>query len=121
MGKVIEKLAANLIAEHCELTGVLHPGQMGGRRGRSAIDAAGCLVQQVQQGWGQKQLTGALFMDIKGAFPHVHPGKLVEALVAAGLDNDLTCWVQSFIQGQQICFLIDSHLGSKIPINSGLP
>lgn len=100
LGKVIEKLAVNLIAKHCELIGVLHPRQMGGCRGWSAIDVAGCLVQQVQEGWGQKQLIGALFIDVKGAFLHVHPGKLVEALGAAGLDNNLIYWVQSFIKGQ---------------------
>jgi Reverse transcriptase (RNA-dependent DNA polymerase) len=89
LSKVVEKLAAEAISTHCEATQALHPGQMGSRRRRSAIDAVACLIQEVHQAWGQKQLAGALFMDVKGAFDHVNPCKLTRRMVELGLDGDL--------------------------------
>jgi hypothetical protein len=89
LGKVIEKLAAGLIADWCEAQGTLHPRQMGYRRGRGAIDAVACLVQTVHKRWAQKLLTDTIFIDVIGAFDHVDPYKLSEAMETTGLDNDL--------------------------------
>lgn len=55
IGKVVEKVAAETISSHIEALGVLHPGQMGSRKQRSAIDAVACLIQEIHQAWGQKQ------------------------------------------------------------------
>jgi hypothetical protein len=89
IGKVVEKMAAKAISNYCEATGVLHPGQMGSRKQRSAIDAVACLVQEVHRAWGQKQLVGALFMDVKGAFDHVDVARLVKRMLDLGLDTNL--------------------------------
>jgi hypothetical protein len=35
LGKVVEKIAAEAISDHCEATGALHPGQIGSRKDRS--------------------------------------------------------------------------------------
>ncbi|ODM14581.1 hypothetical protein SI65_09926 [Aspergillus cristatus] len=63
LGKVVEKIAADAIAHHCETMGVLHPGQMGSRKQRSAIDAVACLIQNTHEAWKLQQLVGALFLD----------------------------------------------------------
>jgi hypothetical protein len=73
LGKVVKKIAAKAIAQHCKATQALHQGQMGYQKHRSAIDAVACLIQEVHNGWGEKMLSGALFMDIKGAFDHMDP------------------------------------------------
>ena len=89
LGKVIEKLAADAIARHCEENRTLHQGQMGSRRHRSAIDAVACLIHDVHQGWKEKLLSGALFIDVRGAFDHVDPARLVKRLGDIGIDRDL--------------------------------
>ncbi|KAL1978972.1 hypothetical protein VTN96DRAFT_7858 [Rasamsonia emersonii] len=101
--------------------GALHPGQMGSRRHRSAIDAVACLIQEVHQGWGQKQLAGALFMDVKGAFDHVDPAKLVRRMGELGIDGDLICWVRSFLADRRVQLVIDGHQCPEHPISSGVP
>ena len=73
----------------CEAAEVLHTGQMGCRRRRSALDAVGCLVQGVHNAWAQRQLAGALFMDVKGAFDHVAAARLIEWMMELGVDQDL--------------------------------
>ncbi|KAL2012391.1 hypothetical protein VTN00DRAFT_5109 [Thermoascus crustaceus] len=94
---------------------------MGSRKRRSAIDAVACLIQEVHQAWGQKQLAGALFMDVKGAFDHVDPAKLVKRMRELGIDGDLICWVRSFLADRRVQLMIDGTQCPEHPISSGVP
>lgn len=89
LGKVVEKVVAGLLSEYCEKFSRLHPGQMGARKQRCAIDAVASLVHKVQESWAEKKLAVALFMDIKGAFDHVSKTSLVERMIKLGIDGDL--------------------------------
>ena len=60
LGKVVEKVVATMISEHCEREGTLHPGQYGSRKRRSAVDAVGVLMTEVQQAWGEGKVAAAL-------------------------------------------------------------
>jgi Reverse transcriptase (RNA-dependent DNA polymerase) len=74
LGKVVEKVVAELITDHCESRQTLHKGQMGSRKRCSAVDAVACLIQKVQKAWGQKMLSGTILMDVKGgSFPSCQP------------------------------------------------
>ena len=53
LGKVVEKVAANAIAAECERRKLLHDGQFGCRKRRSAIDAVGRLMKRVEEAWGR--------------------------------------------------------------------
>ncbi|KAI9041051.1 uncharacterized protein KD926_007468 [Aspergillus affinis] len=121
LGKVIDKIAADAIASHCETTGALHPGQMGSRKQRNAIDAVACLIQTTHEAWKLKQLVGALFLDVKGAFDHVNPDKLIKRLAELGLDGDLILWVQSFLTYRWVQLQIDNIQCLPQPIESGVP
>jgi hypothetical protein len=46
LGKLTEEVVANMMGKHCESHRTLHPGQYGCRRGRSAVDAVGTLIQK---------------------------------------------------------------------------
>lgn len=119
--KVVEKIAADAIAHHCEITGVLHPGQMGSHKQRSATDAVACMIQSTHEAWKHRQLMGVLFLDVKGAFDHVNPSQLVSRLLEFGLDGDLICWVQSFLTDQWVQLQIDNTQCPAHPISSGVP
>ena len=121
LGKVVEKIASEAIASHCETTGGLHPGQMGSRKQRCAVDAVACLIQSTHEAWKTNQLTGALFMDVKGAFDHVNPRRLVTRMRELSLDGDLIRWVQSFLTDRQVQLTIDNMQCPAYPINSGVP
>ncbi|ODM14511.1 hypothetical protein SI65_10133 [Aspergillus cristatus] len=121
LGKVVEKVAADAIARHCETMGVLHPGQMGSRKQRSAIDAVACLIQNTHEAWRLQQLVGALFLDVKGAFDHVNPSRLITRLIEFNLDGDLIRWVQSFLTNRWVQLQIDNTQCRAQPINSGVP
>jgi len=65
LGKVVEKVAANAIAEECERRQLLHDGQFGCRKRRSAIDAVGSLMKRVEEAWGRGNTTAVLLTDVK--------------------------------------------------------
>ncbi|EED15961.1 reverse transcriptase, putative [Talaromyces stipitatus ATCC 10500] len=121
LGKVIEKIAAELITSFAEAQGLFHDGQFGGRTQCSAIDAVACLVEEIHQAWANRKLAAALFMDIKKAFDHVILAKLIEVLREAGVDGDLIRWVVSFLSDWRVTLVIDGHVGKEASISSGLP
>ena len=51
MSKVVENVVAKELSQYCEEYFKLHPGQMGGRKERSAIDAVATLVHTIQEKW----------------------------------------------------------------------
>jgi hypothetical protein len=97
LGKLVEKVAATLIADTVEENGALHLGQFGGRCGRSAADAAAMLVAVVETAWENKRIAAALMMDVKGAFPTVNRACLLAKMRDANIDENLVEWTGSFM------------------------
>ncbi len=54
IGKGVEKVVAKELSQYCEDYSKLHPGQMGGRKERSAIDTVATLVHTVQESGKRK-------------------------------------------------------------------
>lgn len=121
LGKVVEKLVAEQLALYCEVYSKLHPGQMRARKKRSAIDAVSVLVHTVQESWEEKNLAGALFMDIKGAFDHVSRCQLLKRIIELGIDGDLVAWTRSFLTNRKIQIVIDGHKNKEREIETGIP
>jgi len=53
---------------------------MGGRKQRSAVDAAMCLTHDIQQATNNNKVLSALFLDVKGAFDHVSLNQLLKVM-----------------------------------------
>jgi hypothetical protein len=71
MGKVVEKVVAELLSDEAERRALLSDSQFGSRKKRSAIDAAAIMVDRAHSAWKEDNITGVLLMDIKAAFPSV--------------------------------------------------
>ncbi len=121
MGKVVEKVVAQELSQYCEEYSKLDPGQMGGQKERSAIDAVVTLVHMVQEKWEEKKLAAALFMDVKGAFDHVSKGQLLTRMIELGVDGDLVTWTGSFLTDRKIQLVIDGHDNPEREIETGIP
>jgi len=89
MGKVVKKVAAELLSEEAESRGLLSDGQFGSRNGRSAIDAAAIMVNRAHAAWTNGHITGVLLRDIKAAFPSVANGRLVNLIMVRQMDGHL--------------------------------
>jgi hypothetical protein len=121
LGKLIEKVTAILIAEAVETNNALHIGQFGGRRGRSAMDAAAVLVAAIEDAWEKRKITAALTMDVKGAFPTVNRACLLHKMRGVQQDENLVTWVDSFISDRLVEITIAGEAGEAIATNTGLP
>ena len=121
MGKVIEKVVAEQLSQYCESYSKLHPGQMSGRKERSAIDAVAILIHTVQERWEEKKLAAALFMDVKGAFDHVSKAQLVARMIELGIGGDLISWTSSFLTDQKVQLVIDGYENREREIETGIP
>ena len=120
-GKVVEKLVAEKLSQYCEAQEKLHKGQMGGRKHRSAIDAAAVMIHKVHGIWKDKQIAGALLMDVKGAFDYVSRTKLVQRMRDLGIDDDLIGWTKSFLTDRSVELVIDGFTNPRQEVESGIP
>jgi len=86
MGKVIEKVVAELLAEEGERSGLLSNGQFRRRKRASALDAAAIIVDRAHAAWRECRVASVLLMDIKADFPRVGTGRLVHPMKRKGID-----------------------------------
>lgn len=121
MGKALEKVIAEQLSQLSENLSKLHPGQMGARKERCAINAVASLVHQVQKKWSQKELAAALFMDVKGAFDHFSKTQLISRMVELEIDGNLIRWTRSFLTDQKLELVIDGHNHQEKDVETGIP
>jgi len=121
LGKVVKKVTANTIAEECERRQLLHDGQFGCRKRRSAIDAVGRLMKRVEKLWGRGNTAAVLLMDVKGAFPHVAKGNLIQRMEEMGFEVDLVRWVESFMEERKVIMSMDGKEGDSMDVETGVP
>jgi hypothetical protein len=121
MGKVVEKVVAELLSEEAERRGLLSDGQFGSRKGRSAIDAAAIMVDRAHAAWTNGHITGVLLMDIKAAFPSVAKGRLVNLMKVRQMDGDLIRWTESFLSERAVEMIIEGNAMERHPVEAGVP
>ena len=121
LGKVVKKVAANVIAEECERMRLPHDGQFGYRKRRSAIDPVGRLMKRVEEGWGRGNTAAVLLMDVKGAFPHVAKGNLIKRMEEMGFEADLVRWVESFMEDRKVIMSMDGKEEDSMDVETGVP
>ena len=120
-GKITEKVAAEALTDHLEHRGYLSDGQFGGRRKRAAIDAVARLIVTVEEAWRNNLVVGALFMDVKGAFPTTNVHVLAAKLRHYQVPENMVRWVQSFMGERKVWVEINGEAGEEINYTSGLP
>ena len=121
LGKISEKIMTKRLAYIAETQGLLHADQMGGRQGRSAIDAVMALVHDGQQAKCNGKVLSALFVDVKGAFDHVSRTQLLLILQSLGFPPAVLSWTESFLTDRQLGLSFDGQRQALQPINTGIP
>jgi hypothetical protein len=106
MGKVIEKIAAELLSDEAERRGRLSDRQFWIRKGRSAMDATAIMVERAHAAWTNGHIPGMLLMDIKAAFPRVAKGRLVNLMKVRRMEGDLVRRTKSFPSERKVEMII---------------
>ena len=121
LGNVVEKVAGKAIAEQCDRRQLLHDGQFGCRKRRSAIGAVGRLMKLVEEAWGRGNTAAVLLMDVKGSFPHVAKGNLIKRMEEMEFKADLVRWVESFMEERKVIMSTDGKEGDSMDVEIGVP
>jgi hypothetical protein len=93
--------------------------QFGARPGRSTTDAIHLIVKKVKDAWRKRLCVGAVFLDIKGAFPHVDLNRLVHDMRTAGVPKQLAQWFLR-LGGRETTLCFDDYISDSRPIETGL-
>jgi hypothetical protein len=109
MGKVVEKVVAELLSDEAERRALLSDGQFGSTRGWSAIDPAAIMFNRAHAAWKGGLIAGVLLMDIDAAFPSVAKGRLVNLIKVRQMDRDLTRWTESCLSERTVEITIDGN------------
>lgn len=73
VSKLFEKLMTNKLSWQFESDHLSHQGHYGGRPNCSSQEAMVHLTSWIKAEWSKGKIVGALFADVKSAFPSVHP------------------------------------------------
>jgi hypothetical protein len=121
LGKVAERIVAKRLSYLAETFQLLDSEQMGGRPGRSVMDAVLALVHDIQSGNKAGKVVSVLFLDVKGAFDHVNREQLLEILMRKGFPSEVLRWVDSFLTDRLIALAFDGQKEGLQPVATGIP
>ena len=112
---------ATRLSYWAETINLLYSEQMGGRKQRSAIDAAMCLTHDIQLANNNNKVLSALLLDVKGAFDHVSLNQLLKVMKKLHLPQTVLRWVQCFLTDRRITLAFDGERNQSERVNSGIP
>lgn len=121
LAKIYEKALASYMSQVAESNQILHAGHYGARPNRSSQEALVHLVSWVKAQGRAGRMVGAIFADVKSAFPLVHHPQMLHTLEMQGFPPQLTNFISSFLS-QRLTYLSFNGFNSKnFPLTHGLP
>lgn len=121
LGKILEKIMATRLSYLAETRDILHPEQIGGRKQRSAVDAALALVHDIETGRSDGAVTSALMLDVKGAFDNVSKTRLLKTMQELGLPDQFISWVDHFMTDRKVSLAFDGDREDMASVETGIP
>lgn len=118
---MLELTLAQRLQNYAETNNILPTGHYGGRAQRSTTDALLNLTVWVKNQWARGKTVGALFVDIKAAFPTVNPRRLNDTLHQMGFCQSLIRLVDNFLSGRSKTFQLGDYQSSPKDLTIGLP
>jgi ribonuclease HI len=121
IGKVIESIVAESMSYLVEEYELLPPNHFGGRPGRSTEDALMILSESIHQAWRYNKVFTVIFMDIAGAFNHVHYERLIHNMRQRRMPPIIIQWVQNFLKSRTTQLRFNGETHDAIEISAGIP
>ena len=121
VGKVIEALIGDRLADKVEAAGLLPEGQMGNRRQRSTELAIRVVTETVHTSWKLGGTASLLQLDLKGAFDTVNHNLLLDTLRGKGLQPWVIRWLRSYLEDRTARLVFDGETTERRPIRAGVP
>jgi len=121
IGKVVEKVVAELLAKEAGIRELLSNGQYGNRKRRLAINVAAIMVDWAHPAWREARIAGVLLMDIKTAFRSVGRGRQIHTMRGKGMDWDLVRWTASSLTDRTVKTVLKGNVMERHPMEVSVP
>ncbi|CUA73498.1 putative RNA-directed DNA polymerase from transposon BS [Rhizoctonia solani] len=120
ISKILSACIANRLNSLAEKHGWLPDHHFGGRPGRTTTDALHLLAKTVKDAWATKKVASALFLDVKGTFPHANPHRLAANMKELGVPTVYVNWMLAKLSGRTTCLASDDYTSALLPIDNGI-
>lgn len=121
LAKLFEKALASYMSRIAEQHQVLHSGHYGARPNRSSQEALIHLVSWVKAQWRAGRVVGAIFADVKSAFPSVHHPRMLHTLETQGFPPELINIIHNFLTDRTTYLLFNGFESEQFTLSHGLP
>lgn len=121
---VVSKILSACIAERlntlAERHGWLPAHHFGGKPGCNTTDAVHLAVKTIKDAWARGQVASALFLDVKGAFPHADPRRLATNMGRIGVPQPYITWMLTKLSGRTTILAFDDYQSPALEIRNGI-
>lgn len=121
VGKVFERVVADVVCHHLSDNYLLSDQQFGFRPGRSTSDLLMLLTRDWQDALDDGLDTVVVALDIAGAFDRVWHEGLLEKLRAKGIQGDLLCLLGNYLQGRTLQVVVNGQASESLPVEASVP
>ena len=121
VGKVFERVVADVMCRHLKDNYLLSDQQFGFRPGRSTSDLLTLLTGDWQNALDDGLDTVVVALDIAGAFDRVWHGGLMEKLRAKGIQGDLLQLLGDYLKGRTLQVVVNGQASESFPVRASVP
>ena len=121
ISKVLEKIVYEEIYNYFTNNKLLHPNLHGYRKHRSTQTALLQMYNRWVQAASDSQLSGVVLLDLSAAFDLVDPELLLQKLKVYGFEDDMLCWVESYLTNRYQAVWIDHAMSEFLSCKVGVP
>jgi hypothetical protein len=117
--KVMERIIANRISGHVDAA--LIEEQAGFRPGKSSTGQILNLIQEIEDGYEEKQVTGVVFVDLSAAYDTINHRLLISKFYDMTKDYRLTMFLRSMLENRRYCVQLQNRTSRWRTQRNGLP
>ena len=121
VSKLFGRIVNNRLRVYLESEKVLSPYQQGFRPSRCSADSIISLLDGIQRGFQKRQVTVALFLDLKSAFDKVHKTALLVKVHKIGLRGKITTFISNFLSNRSFAVRCGNTYSGYVEQQQGLP
>lgn len=121
VGKVFERVVAEVVCSHLKDNALLSDQQFGFRPGRSTSDLMMLLTRHWQDALDDGKDTIVVALDIAGAFDKVWHNGLLEKLRAKGIQGGLLRLLGNYLQDRSLKVVVNGQTSESLPVEASVP
>jgi Reverse transcriptase (RNA-dependent DNA polymerase) len=120
IGKILSACVAEDLSKYAELHNLLPPNHFGCRPGRTTTDTLHYVITYIKDAWRRGEVVGALFLDIKAAFPSIILKRLIHNMRRRGVPRQYMDWIKSKVKGRTTQIIFNDFTSNKESLLRGM-